>query len=535
MKGDKKGRVTEKTNEDTHEKTALGAKPEEVDTVGFERVSERGPAQVSLGEGADLQKKSKFRLLEVIFVRLRFILQVVKSNRRLAILGLGLSFGSIGLAIVDSRVGQRHHTEISNILEDDSKVGQQQHAEVITRLELIEKHLFENEAQLPLGVQTIMLADVEKFLETASEDEANLMERVFTGDTEESAAALGELERRVDEINTVLDLTQTRAIAFNGAVGAAAFQNDTTLAIRSYEAVLRLAPDDPNAQTQLGHLNIRLRKWEKAENYFRSVLDGHGITSKIWLSISLANLAKIENYHGNLDAAKDYLERSLAIEKELGRNRAVSANLSNLGVIEKNLGNLDLAEGYYKSSLEISEKEGNKVGIAVALSNLGGIERARDNLDASEDYNKRSITIMKGQGRKSFIVGNLLNLGFIEMDWNNLDAAADYFKQSLAISDEVGREKEVVTSLFFLGMIEFARGNLDAAEDYNRRGLAFDSKSGFKDDMATKLVNLGVIEWRRGNLKGACLQWAKAQQLVGDDWNKIVRDNIAGWIETKCG
>ncbi len=303
-----------------------------------------------------------------------------------------------------------------------------------------------------------------------------------------------------------------RAIGLCRAVVVLAFpRGEIQRAEEQLRTWLGLAPDDLDALNRMGHLLLLRGDIAGASDRYTHVLK-HALTKDV-VAIALGNLGQIERRRGNLDAAEDYHERSLAISEELGWKEGMAGNLGNLGLIEQMRGNLDAAEGYHERSLSIEEELGRKEGMASNLGNLGLIKRKRGNLDAAKDYHERSLSISKELGRKEAMANQLGNLGLIEQMRGNLDAAEGYHKRSLAIEEELGRKEGMASDLGNLGLIERRRGNLDAAEGYHTRSLAVSEELGLKEVMANQLGNLGSVEAKRGNTARARELWTRARDL----------------------
>ncbi|MCC6971519.1 MAG: tetratricopeptide repeat protein, partial [Phycisphaerales bacterium] len=72
------------------------------------------------------------------------------------------------------------------------------------------------------------------------------------------------------------------------------------------------------------------------------------------------------------------------------------ATYGNLGVIERARGNLDAAEEYLKKSLTINEKLGLQEGMAIQYANLGLIAEQRGNISEA----RRLWTLSRNLFRK---------------------------------------------------------------------------------------------------------------------------------------
>ena len=165
--------------------------------------------------------------------------------------------------------------------------------------------------------------------------------------------AVGEEDRAISDLTRLAE-DQTKAAQDNvqqaantwKEVGALAFQSNTDKALDAYKMVVQLAPDDFVARNQLGLLLIRIGELDGAKAQYEYVLQKSGFVDRDWRATALNHLGIISQIRGNLDLAKDYHKRGLALSEQLGFKTNIAAQLNNLGLIEYTRGNLDLAEDY---------------------------------------------------------------------------------------------------------------------------------------------------------------------------------------------
>ena len=106
------------------------------------------------------------------------------------------------------------------------------------------------------------------------------------------------------------------------------------------------------------------------------------------------NSLGITHHHlGNLDAARSLLEESAAISREMGSDFRIAAALTNLGQLESDAGNFDRATQVLQEALAIDRKQGDMLGVALDQQSLAGVHlragrarEARDLLSAMADY-----------------------------------------------------------------------------------------------------------------------------------------------------
>jgi hypothetical protein len=64
---------------------------------------------------------------------------------------------------------------------------------------------------------------------------------------------------------------------------------------------------------------------------------------------------------------------SLAIRRELGDRKGISASLNNLGNLAREQADFPSARALFEESLEIDRSLGDLRGVGISLSNLGGV------------------------------------------------------------------------------------------------------------------------------------------------------------------
>src|SRR4030095_30719 len=104
--------------------------------------------------------------------------------------------------------------------------------------------------------------------------------------------------------------------------------------------------------------------------------------NEMWVARDLDNLGLVVHFEGDLQAAKDYHSRALAIRERLAPNSlVVAASLNNLGVVAYNLGDFEAAQDLYSGSLAIRERLApTSPGLASSLNNLGVVASRRGDL-----------------------------------------------------------------------------------------------------------------------------------------------------------
>ena len=107
----------------------------------------------------------------------------------------------------------------------------------------------------------------------------------------------------------------------------------------------------------------------------------------------LNSLGITHRFLGDLDTARALLEDSAAISREIGSNFRLAAALTNLGQAESDAGNFDRATQVLQEALAVDQKQGDMLGVALDQQSLAGVSlragraaEARDLISEMADY-----------------------------------------------------------------------------------------------------------------------------------------------------
>ncbi|MHA2392187.1 MAG: tetratricopeptide repeat protein [Promethearchaeota archaeon] len=167
------------------------------------------------------------------------------------------------------------------------------------------------------------------------------------------------------------------------------------------------------------------------------LLEKHGGYKDI--ALALAQNSVYYFIIGNLDRAREYLERCLKVQRTY-RKRDDWRTLKDLGVLSGIIGELDLALDYTKQSLVIAEEIGDKNHIAQCLNNSSLIYRQKGDLDHAMADLERSLKIWERYDNKRNLIGGLDSLFIISLDANSLKQAEQYLLRMEQTNEEVKDE-----------------------------------------------------------------------------------------------
>ena len=172
------------------------------------------------------------------------------------------------------------------------------------------------------------------------------------------------------------------------------------------------------------------------------------------------------------DDARARLESALALQRELGDERAVARTLNSLGVVARSQGRLERATELLEDSLERKRQAGDESGIAVTLSNLGIVASDRGDLDRAAALLAEALAVDESSGSASSIVVSRSNLASILVRAGRAEEGLEHIRRALPGIAELGDPELVAAVLTSLSHIRLAAGDPDGPRDAARLTLA---------------------------------------------------------------
>jgi tetratricopeptide (TPR) repeat protein len=207
-----------------------------------------------------------------------------------------------------------------------------------------------------------------------------------------------------------------------------------------------------------------LGEYETARRDHRAALtvfEEHG--AKHLISPALLNLGNLEYLQGNLPAALDFYERSLAIERELDYKPGIAKGLHQVGVVHQEQGDVEAARACYEQSLEIAKETEDRAGMALPLHQLGLLHLSQNDDAAAQERFEQALAVFKELGDRAGIATAQHQLGVLNQKLGDHISARDCYEESLKISEELGDKSGIASTLGELGRLLEKEGDLEHA------------------------------------------------------------------------
>lgn len=171
-----------------------------------------------------------------------------------------------------------------------------------------------------------------------------------------------------------------------------------------------------------------------------------------------------------IDRARENLERSLELRKQIDNEFDVAHSLLSLGIIiAKEKLEPDRGLDLIKQALAIGKNIDNKIIIANCLRLLYIFYSIKGELDSSLTYAEQGLTIYKEIDNKPRIAALLSVIGDYYRLKNDNQRALEYMERSLAVNEEIGESDQNPIIIHNLIELHLEMGNLEIAQQYFKR------------------------------------------------------------------
>jgi predicted ATPase/class 3 adenylate cyclase len=179
---------------------------------------------------------------------------------------------------------------------------------------------------------------------------------------------------------------------------------------------------------------------------------------------------------GDLEAARDYQQKSLEYYGKLGLPEDSTQPLTSLGKIAMMQGNYDEARALLEESLSIRRQSGITWYTAITMTTLSDLARHQGDYEQAEKLSRDSLKVYRDLANKGGEAWALYNLGCVALYRNDLSQASAYFKESLQLRKEEGNKEKMAENLLGLAGVALGRG------DVRRAALLLGAVGGILDE-----------------------------------------------------
>jgi tetratricopeptide (TPR) repeat protein len=273
--------------------------------------------------------------------------------------------------------------------------------------------------------------------------------------------------------------------------------------------------DKTKILNELGEISYVLGEYDKALEYAeKSLKINKEIGRKDRITADLANIGNIYVLKGEVDRGLKYYQDALKINREIGYKQGEADTLNSIGDVYLEKGATDDGLKYCQEALRINREIGYKKGEARVLGSIGEAYRQKGELDNALKYHLDTLKIFREIGYRIGEGRALDNLGLVYARRGELDKALQFYVNALNITREVGYRQAEARILTDIGHVFLDRGELDNALKYHLDALKINREIGYKQGEANSMGNIGIVYMWKGDLDNASKYLQDALKIV---------------------
>jgi predicted ATPase/transcriptional regulator with XRE-family HTH domain len=223
---------------------------------------------------------------------------------------------------------------------------------------------------------------------------------------------------------------------------------------------------------------------------------------------------------GDYALAKDRLQESLAIWRELDDKRGLAHAMNYLGMVVTHQDEATQARSLHEESLALFQVMQDAWGVALALRNLGMVARVQGDAEGASALYEQSLRAFRDVRDKWGLIVVLNGLGEIGRSQGHYDRAAALYEESLALSRQVRDKWLSAMILHNLAHVAQHQGVYEQASALIEESLRLWRDLGNKPGMALCLFALAGVAIKVGNPKQAVRLFGAAEALFE---RKVIR------------
>ena len=184
-------------------------------------------------------------------------------------------------------------------------------------------------------------------------------------------------------------------------------RRDFAGAVKSYEELAKLSPNDPQVYVDLGYAYENSGNVDKAlENYLKSISTTNGQYATAYLRAGII-------YDRKQDVAKatEFFDKAEQLYTVETNNEGVNEVRRQRGIMFRDQGKYDLAREQFERSLEAARTLGNDAQQISALIELSFLLSTRGSISESADFAGQAVSLAQDRHLENLAAGGLLELG----------------------------------------------------------------------------------------------------------------------------
>jgi tetratricopeptide (TPR) repeat protein len=229
-------------------------------------------------------------------------------------------------------------------------------------------------------------------------------------------------------------------------------------------------------------------------------------------------------WHHNFDQANDYAREAIKVAEKVGEKSVLAGGHFILGEVQGLIGQLDKAKEKVEKALHISQSAGNLMYESLSLGLLGLFKNWKGEYTEASGLLYEGYKIAKDNNLLAPLFDILFAYGIALTGKGEYDRAVDIFQEGLALTEKVGDEIFHLRVMNSLGWLYLECGNFERSFELNFQAAERAKKRGDPETVANAELNLSDILILKEDFTSALEYLEHVQRLADDaatsDWMK---------------
>ena len=320
-------------------------------------------------------------------------------------------------------------------------------------------------------------------------------------------AAMGYDDKAEQQSRRAVDLSDNLPAQDRFLIEAvhASLTHDNAKAIAAYEQLVKVNPDDSDAEFALAKLYQASANFPEAKKYLAKLL-----ASDPNYVAALLTSGQVDIMSGDSQTALDPLNKALSLAIQFDNQQQKGSILQALGVAYQRLNKPEDALRNFNQALEIRRKINDQAGIANSLLQVGEIQETMGNSKAALASYQESVEVGRKIGDKNGLVQSLTTLGLLYLNQLKYDDALKYTNEALQIARDSHDEVSQATLLLNIGNAHYSKGEYQDALTYFQQSYEISDRLKSAENLALALHSLALTNFSLGQYDAAASQYMKA-------------------------
>jgi DNA-binding winged helix-turn-helix (wHTH) protein/Tfp pilus assembly protein PilF/TolB-like protein len=245
--------------------------------------------------------------------------------------------------------------------------------------------------------------------------------------------------------------------------------------------------------------------------------------NRLYAADALRTMGDRRGAKGDIDGARQFYYRALALLGQLGEHEKTGVVLNNMAITYENQGQVEQAEKLFRRAAQTWKECGDSFHEAVALGNLADIFMSRGELRRAEEQYQRARKQIELTDPND-VAYELYSIAAVRLYQGDIPGANQYATQALSISQARRQITDTAQVNATLGDIRLAQDDLNGARQNYQQALALRQQLGNSGGVAENHAALADVSIEEGKFSEAEQELKKS--LLEFQSEKIQTDEL---------